>query len=57
MRADLLIFDPAKVQDNATFENPVAYSSGIDYVMVNGELVLDNGEATPARPGRVLGRN
>ena len=57
MRADLLVFDPEKVQDNATFENPVAYSSGFDYVIVNGELVLDNGESTSARPGRVLGRN
>jgi N-acyl-D-amino-acid deacylase len=57
MRADLLIFDPAKVQDNATFENPVAYAGGFDYVIVNGELVLDNWKATPARPGRVLGRN
>ena len=57
MRADLLVFDPDNVQDNATFENPVAYSSGFDYVIVNGELAIDNGESTPARPGRVLGRN
>ena len=56
MRADLLIFDPPKVQDNATFAKPVAYASGIDYVMVNGELVIDNDKSTAARPGRVLGR-
>ena len=56
MRADLLIFDPAKVQDNASFENPVAYSTGFDYVMVNGELVIDDGVSTASRPGLVVGR-
>jgi N-acyl-D-aspartate/D-glutamate deacylase len=56
MRADLLIFDPEKVQDNATFENPVAYATGFDYVIVNGQLVIDDNSSTPARPGRVVGR-
>ena len=56
MKADLLIFDPEKVQDNATFENPVAYATGFDYVIVNGELVIDDNSSTSARPGRVVGR-
>ena len=56
MKADLLIFDPEKVQDNATFEKPVAYASGFDYVIVNGQLVIDDNAPTQSRPGRVVGR-
>jgi N-acyl-D-aspartate/D-glutamate deacylase len=56
MQADLLIFDPDKVQDNATFENPVAYSTGFDYVIVNGQLAIDDNTATKSRPGRVARR-
>ncbi len=56
MQADLLIFDPEKVQDNATFEKPVAYASGFDYVIVNGQLVIDDNTPTQSRPGRVVGR-
>jgi N-acyl-D-amino-acid deacylase len=52
--ADLAIFDPAKVQDFATFENPHQYSTGMVHVFVNGTHVLENGEHTGARPGRVV---
>ena len=52
--ADLAIFDPAKVQDFSTFENPHQYSTGMVHVFVNGTQVLDNGEHTGARPGRVV---
>jgi N-acyl-D-aspartate/D-glutamate deacylase len=56
MQADLLIFDPEKVQDNATFESPVAYATGFDYVIVNGQLVIDDNTSTQSRPGQVLAR-
>jgi N-acyl-D-amino-acid deacylase len=52
--ADLVIFDPATVIDRATFENPFQYSDGISTVVVNGQVVLDEGRHTGARPGRVL---
>ena len=53
-KADITIFDPATVQDEATFENPHQYASGIPYVIVNGSLVIDQGEHTGAKPGRVI---
>jgi len=52
--ADLAIFDAAKVQDHATFENPAQYSTGMVHVLVNGVPVLENGEHTNARPGRIV---
>ena len=54
MAADITVFDPATVADKATFENPLQYSVGIDYVIVNGTVVLNKGEHTGAKPGRVL---
>jgi N-acyl-D-aspartate/D-glutamate deacylase len=53
-RADVLVFDPGKVQDRATFDKPMAYSVGFDYVLVNGILVIDNDRSTGALPGSVL---
>ncbi|MFH2112210.1 MAG: D-aminoacylase [Candidatus Bathyarchaeota archaeon] len=53
-KADLVVFDPATVKDEATFEDPHRYPSGIPYVIVNGVPVVDNGEHTGALPGRVL---
>jgi len=50
--ADLTIFDPATVLDRATYENGAIPSAGIPYVVVGGELVVDNGTVTTARPGR-----
>jgi N-acyl-D-amino-acid deacylase len=54
MAADVTLFDPTTVIDKATFENPAQYPVGIPYVIVNGVVVIDKGEHTGARPGRVL---
>ncbi len=54
MKADLAVFDPAAVRDLATFEQPLAYSEGIEHVLVNGRFVLDGGKMTRERPGRPL---
>jgi N-acyl-D-amino-acid deacylase len=52
--ADVVIFDPAKVKDNATFEAPHQYAEGIEQVFVNGVQVLQDGEHTGATPGRFV---
>ena len=52
--ADVVIFDPEKVQDHATFEAPHQYATGMVHVFVNGEQVLADGEHTGALPGRVV---
>ena len=52
--ADVAIFDPATVADKADFVNPHQYPVGIPYVIVNGEVVLDNGKHTNAMPGKVI---
>ena len=52
--ADIVIFDPAKVKDNATFEKPHQYSEGMIHVFVNGVQVLKEGEHTGAKPGRFV---
>jgi N-acyl-D-amino-acid deacylase len=52
--ADVVVFDPAAIQDHATYERPHQYSTGVRHVFVNGVQVLKNGEHTGARPGRVL---
>ncbi len=52
--ADVTVFDPARVIDRATFDNPFQYGEGIEYVLVNGTLVLEKGKHTGKRPGRVL---
>jgi N-acyl-D-amino-acid deacylase len=52
--ADVVIFDPAKIQDNATFENPHQLSTGMVHVFVNGMQVLKDGQHTGAMPGRVV---
>jgi N-acyl-D-amino-acid deacylase len=57
MWADLVMFDPATVADKATFEDPFQYPVGIDTVLVNGVVVLDEGKHTNARPGKVLKRS
>jgi N-acyl-D-amino-acid deacylase len=54
--ADLVLFDPARVQDKATFLKPHQFSEGFDLVLVNGVAVVENGKLTGARPGRVLRR-
>lgn len=52
--ADLTVFDFDRIQDTATYENPVAVPTGVDYVLVNGEIVVDEGKHTGAKPGKVL---
>jgi len=52
--ADITIFDPKTVIDRATFEDPNRYPVGINYVIVNGQIEVDNGKRTPALAGRVL---
>ena len=54
MKADIVIFDPEKVRSRATFEQPREYPEGIPYVIVNGEVVIDDGRHTGASPGRAL---
>lgn len=54
MKADLLVFHPDSIQDRATFEKPLQYATGIDYMFVNGTALIDNGTRTTARAGRVL---
>ena len=52
--ADIVIFDPEKIQDHATFEKPHQYATGMMHVFVNGEQVLKDGEHTGKRPGRFV---
>ncbi|BAH39385.1 D-aminoacylase [Gemmatimonas aurantiaca T-27] len=52
--ADVVVFDPATIRDNATFEQPHQYASGVREVFVNGVMVLSKGEHTGAKPGRVV---
>jgi dihydroorotase/N-acyl-D-amino-acid deacylase len=54
LKADVAIFDPAKVRDTATFEKPHAYADGVTYVIINGEVAFESGAMTAARSGRVL---
>jgi len=52
--ADVVVFDPERIQDHATFEEPHQYATGVWHVFVNGEQVLENGRHTGATPGRVV---
>jgi len=54
MQADVVIFDPATVGDNATFEDPHQHSTGIRDVWVNGGRVLRDGQHTGATPGQAV---
>jgi N-acyl-D-aspartate/D-glutamate deacylase len=54
MFADLTVFDPRTVIDRATFEMPNQYPSGIEYVLVNGQIAVEKGQRTSALAGRVL---
>ena len=55
-RADIVVFDPEAVRTDATLEDPKRYPVGIEYVIVNGQPVIDRGENTGALPGRALRR-
>lgn len=52
--ADIVVFDPATIQDHATFEKPHQYATGVQHVWVNGVQVLKDGEHTGAKPGRFV---
>jgi N-acyl-D-amino-acid deacylase len=52
--ADVVLFDPARLEDHATFEKPKQLASGVDDVFINGVQVLRNGKHTGAKPGRVV---
>jgi N-acyl-D-aspartate/D-glutamate deacylase len=52
--ADITIFDPKTVMDRATFEIPNQYPVGINFVIVNGQIEVDNGQRTRALAGRVI---
>jgi N-acyl-D-amino-acid deacylase len=54
MIADLVLFDPAKVQDTATYEKPMSYAVGMDYVLVNGQFAIDQGQPTQTLAGKIL---
>jgi N-acyl-D-amino-acid deacylase len=52
--ADVVVFDPAEIRDHATFEKPHQYATGVVHLLVNGVQVLEDGEHTGAKPGRVV---
>ena len=54
LKADLVLFDPDTVRDTATFEKPHQYAEGVSLVVINGDVVFDDGRMTAARPGRIL---
>jgi N-acyl-D-amino-acid deacylase len=54
MAADLVMFDPARVEDKATYARPHQYSQGFDFVLVNGKVVVDEGKLTNTRAGQTL---
>jgi dihydroorotase/N-acyl-D-amino-acid deacylase len=54
MKADVTIFDAARVRDTATFDKPHQYAEGFAFVLVNGQVIFENGAMTTARPGRIL---
>ena len=54
--ADVTVFDPARIRDLATYEDPHRYAVGVSTVVVNGEVVVEGGDHTGALPGRVLQR-
>ena len=54
-KADIVVFDEQKIADLATYENPHQFPQGIDYVIVNGTIVVEKGTQTEEFPGQVLG--
>ena len=57
LAADIVVFDPQTIRDTATFFEPHQYAEGIDFVLVNGTFVVEDGALTWARPGKVLLKN
>ena len=54
MKADVVVFDPTKIQDKADYANPHQYAEGVRELIINGQLVIANSQLTSARPGRIL---
>ncbi len=54
LAADIVVFDPATIRSNATYDEPRQFPEGIDHVIVNGTLVVRDGEHTGATPGRAI---
>jgi N-acyl-D-aspartate/D-glutamate deacylase len=54
MRADVTVFNSDTIIDTATFQDPIRFPEGVEYVFVNGEMTVDRGEHTGARAGAVL---
>ncbi len=54
LAADIVVFDPAQIRDQVTFAAPYELASGVEWVLVNGEIVFEEGKRTTALPGRVL---
>ena len=54
MKADVVVFDAAKVEDKATFERPHLYAVGFKDIVINGKAIIANGELTKGRSGRIL---
>ena len=54
MKADVTVFDPNRIKDLATFEKPHVYPEGVEYVIVNGALIVEGNEHTGALNGEIL---
>jgi N-acyl-D-aspartate/D-glutamate deacylase len=54
MWADITVFDYDRIQDKATYQDPTATPEGIEYVLVNGQVVIDAGQHTGAKPGKAV---
>ena len=52
--ADIAVFDAGEIIDRATFEDPHQYATGMKFVLVNGEIVVEDGQHTGKRPGRII---
>ena len=52
--ADVVVFDPARIADRATYAAPHQFAAGVEHVVVNGQLALRDGRLTGARPGRFV---
>ena len=55
--ADIVVFNPITVEDQATFEEPHQYPVGIDWVVINGQITVEEGSFRDVRAGRVLRRH
>jgi N-acyl-D-amino-acid deacylase len=54
MAADVVVFDPAKVEDRATYQDPHQFSAGFDYVVVNGRIAVQGGQLMEVRAGQIV---